>query len=181
METPSWASIRLNGGDVALDFTNTADSDTPGGDHLRSYADFLGWLERVGLPAAPGTLAEVRAVRERIDAALRPFAENSEPASIQHGLRGLRELELAALSRATLRKGGWEWVDPAPLDRLVHAATTLVLDGRARRIGRCGNCSWLFLDHSRGRSRRWCSMESCGTEVKIRRLTERRRTSRQAG
>lgn len=36
----------------------------------------------------------------------------------------------------------------------------------------------VILDTSKSGTRRWCSMEDCGTQVKIRRLTERRRKQR---
>jgi predicted RNA-binding Zn ribbon-like protein len=36
----------------------------------------------------------------------------------------------------------------------------------------------VFLDRSRNGSRRWCRMADCGTTVKARRLTERRRAAR---
>jgi predicted RNA-binding Zn ribbon-like protein len=50
------------------------------------------------------------------------------------------------------------------------------------RLRRCppaaGGCGWVFLDHSRNGSRRWCRMADCGTTAKARRLTERRRAAR---
>ncbi|TAL94280.1 MAG: hypothetical protein EPN73_18145 [Paraburkholderia sp.] len=33
----------------------------------------------------------------------------------------------------------------------------------------CAACSWLFLDLSRSRSRRWCSMATCGNRAKAQR------------
>jgi predicted RNA-binding Zn ribbon-like protein len=33
---------------------------------------------------------------------------------------------------------------------------------------------WLFVDESRNRSRRWCTMEECGTHEKVHRYLERR-------
>jgi len=75
-------------------------------------------------------------------------------------------------------------VVPAQLvpDRLAAAALDLLQTADLTRIRRCptdaGGCGWLFLDRTRNRSRRWCRMEDCGTEVKTRRLTERRRAAR---
>jgi predicted RNA-binding Zn ribbon-like protein len=45
------------------------------------------------------------------------------------------------------------------------------------RLKRCPgrDCGWLFLDAS-GR-RRWCSMDSCGSREKMRRLYARRKGS----
>jgi predicted RNA-binding Zn ribbon-like protein len=66
-------------------------------------------------------------------------------------------------------------------DRLVAAAVDLVRTVDLRQLRACpideGGCGWLFLDRSRNGSRRWCSMEDCGTRAKIRKLGERRRRS----
>jgi predicted RNA-binding Zn ribbon-like protein len=46
--------------------------------------------------------------------------------------------------------------------------------GRVKQCpGPLGDCGWLFLDTSKNRSRRWCSMEGCGSEAKMRRRHER--------
>jgi predicted RNA-binding Zn ribbon-like protein len=38
-------------------------------------------------------------------------------------------------------------------------------------------CSWLFLDETRNRTRRWCSMKDCGNRAKARRFYHRHRAS----
>ena len=43
----------------------------------------------------------------------------------------------------------------------------------AIRECRAPDCEWLFLDHSRNRSRRWCDMKSCGNRQKARRHYQR--------
>jgi predicted RNA-binding Zn ribbon-like protein len=67
-------------------------------------------------------------------------------------------------------------------DLVAQDAADLLAGTDLTRLGCCpvdaGGCGWLFLDHSRNHSRRWCTMADCGTEVKARRLTERRRESR---
>jgi predicted RNA-binding Zn ribbon-like protein len=75
---------------------------------------------------------------------------------------------------------------PAQLipDRAAQTALDLLHTVDFARLHRCprdeGGCGWLFVDRSRNGSRRWCSMDDCGSEVKARRLTERRRASRNA-
>ena len=55
----------------------------------------------------------------------------------------------------------------------------LLSDGaELARLRTCDACCWLFLDHSRGGSRRWCSMADCGTEAKKRRYVAARRARR---
>ncbi len=39
-------------------------------------------------------------------------------------------------------------------------------------------CDWLFIDTTKNRSRRWCSMSDCGNTNKSRRQNDRRRTGR---
>ncbi|RIQ15885.1 CGNR zinc finger domain-containing protein, partial [Jiangella rhizosphaerae] len=102
----------------------------------------------------------------------------------------LHTRRIAALGRSALRlRTGRRFQleaagAPALLvaDRAVESAHELLLGPGLDRLGRCpteqGGCGWLFLDHSRNRSRRWCRMSDCGTTVKARRLTERRRSTR---
>jgi predicted RNA-binding Zn ribbon-like protein len=77
-------------------------------------------------------------------------------------------------------------LEPARLlpDRAAEAALDLLRSADFARLRRCppdgGGCGWLFLDRSRNGSRRWCRMADCGTDVKARRLTERRRAARTA-
>jgi predicted RNA-binding Zn ribbon-like protein len=57
-------------------------------------------------------------------------------------------------------------------------ALALLSDNRKlSRVRRCPgrNCGWLFVDLS-GR-RRWCSMTTCGSREKMRRMYERRRAA----
>jgi predicted RNA-binding Zn ribbon-like protein len=67
-------------------------------------------------------------------------------------------------------------------DRAAEAALDVLRSADMARLRRCpvesGGCGWMFLDQSRNGSRRWCRMADCGTAVKSRRLTERRRELR---
>jgi predicted RNA-binding Zn ribbon-like protein len=67
-------------------------------------------------------------------------------------------------------------------DRVAHAAVDLLCETDLTHLAMCpaeeGGCGWVFLDRSRNRSRRWCTMEACGSFAKARRLTERRRAAR---
>src|SRR5262249_26970850 len=73
----------------------------------------------------------------------------------------------------------WVWVDDA--DDLSSVLWPVTLDAgelltstEFRRIKRCPNCHWLFLDTSRNGMRRWCSMDYCGNQAKSRRQYERK-------
>jgi len=76
------------------------------------------------------------------------------------------EPPLVALSaQGTLRRIA---VDPARC-----ALSELARDGigvialRAHDLRRCQGCGAFFLDESRGKRRRWCSMERCGNRAKV--------------
>jgi predicted RNA-binding Zn ribbon-like protein len=71
----------------------------------------------------------------------------------------------------------WAAADPRRI-RFAVAVDAVALLADPERLGRVRGCpgpqcGWLFLDVS-GR-RRWCSMTTCGSRVKMRRLYQRRR------
>lgn len=54
---------------------------------------------------------------------------------------------------------------------VARSAAELLVAPELDRLRICRNydCRWMFLDMSKNRSRRWCSMDSCGNVVKQRR------------
>lgn len=144
--------------------------------------------------AAERALRRVREVRDDlIYPVFRTLADGKRPRA--ELLERLRDEERAALVDARLlpRDAGsgrgpraMEWSFPAPseltdpLRPIVHAAVELLTEGPLDRVKMCGNCRWLFLDQSRNHSRRWCSMEECGIQMKHARFVEQRR-QRQTG
>jgi predicted RNA-binding Zn ribbon-like protein len=76
---------------------------------------------------------------------------------------------------AAARAVAWEFEElESPLWPVAHAAYDLLTGPQVHRLKRCAGCPWLFLDQSKNGSRRWCSMEICGTSEKIRRYVSRR-------
>lgn len=82
----------------------------------------------------------------------------------------------------------WEAVHKAvqtntkPLEPLLwpiaRSAIELLTSDGLTRVKQCpgtGDCGWLFLDVSKNGTRRWCSMEGCGSRAKMRRLYARRK------
>jgi predicted RNA-binding Zn ribbon-like protein len=105
--------------------------------------------------------------------------------------------ELAALNRglaATAPRdrlirgdGGLGWAAdssaitlPILLAPVLWSAGDLLAHLAERRIRRCANdeCLWLFLDHSKGGTRRWCDMNACGNRAKSKRHYLRTRHAR---
>jgi predicted RNA-binding Zn ribbon-like protein len=137
-------------------------------------------------------------LRELLYPIFRAIADGAEPPA--ELLHALRRAERDALAHAELVRGGrggggsragalrgamrWTWPPPReladPLRPIAHAAVELLTGGPLEHVKICGNCRWLFLDQSRNHSRRWCSMDECGTQMKQRRFVERRRSARSA-
>ena len=108
----------------------------------------------------------------------------------------LKAVYADAMAAATLKPedGGltWSWspeeADLAlPLWPAAFSAIELLTEADPRRVKLCPGgqepedpvrCARLFYDETKNRSRRWCTMEDCGSAVKIRRLTDRRRAAR---
>jgi predicted RNA-binding Zn ribbon-like protein len=76
------------------------------------------------------------------------------------------------------------WDDPpgaldAPVWRVAASAAELLTSAEdLARVRQCGlhdthECSWLFVDGTRARTRRWCSMKDCGNKAKARRHYDR--------
>jgi predicted RNA-binding Zn ribbon-like protein len=203
METPEYIGrLRKVGGDLALDFVNTEDGDPPE-ECLRGYGDLLAWSVWVGLLSAEegdrlaweadrrpedaeAVYREALALRGALYGVFRAVAEGKD--TPEGDLETLRGYEREALSRGRLvRNGkgfGWEWEEgrdfAGMLWPVAHAATALLTSGDLDRLKLCAGCYWVFLDPSRNHSRRWCTMEVCGTDEKKRRYVAKRRRSRGA-
>ena len=59
---------------------------------------------------------------------------------------------------------------------VAHSAAGLLTADDLARVRECAaeHCTWLFVDHSKNRSRRWCDMQSCGNAAKVRRYRSRK-------
>jgi len=185
---PDFAII---GGHPALDLANTVAPRADGGtDHLATASDLLEWAQRAAVVSASeaarvsaawspeAALADVHAIRALI-----------EPALAGRSLPEVSRRWASAVGRSVLVPGDGHaelevGTDPAFLigDRLADAVVDLLRTADRSRLRECpipdGGCGWLFLDRSRNGSRRWCTMDDCGTHAKSRRLTERRRARR---
>jgi predicted RNA-binding Zn ribbon-like protein len=189
-------TIKLWGGALCLDFANSVDWSpageplAPTTDALRSPRALARWGRRLGV--VRGRLSAVHATELEAARALRAVLHRVFSALAQE--RRPRRADLDALARdhaaaagaarlAAGDDGAWR-LDWQPSDRrivrfavAVDAVALLADPARLARVRRCPgpDCGWLFLDTS-GR-RRWCSMSTCGSRVKMRRLYERRRAA----
>jgi predicted RNA-binding Zn ribbon-like protein len=205
METPgSFRGQRIVGGSVALDLLNTqngAAGAPPEDDVLTDYRDLLAWASHVGLLDAAEERRLRRRAQERPEEADAVFHRAIETREYLHEvfdatargkpparadlLRLQRDAaEALAHGRLVPAHGQyhWSWADDQDLGRplwpVIHAALTLVTDGPLDRVKGCASCRFLFVDESKNRSRRWCSMDDCGAEDKMRKYVARRAAAR---
>jgi predicted RNA-binding Zn ribbon-like protein len=197
-------SFELVAGHLALDFVNTVDwrgNPARRKDLLTSADDLVAWAvcARLVSPAearalvrearrdarrAERTLGRARRLRELLARAFAPAGSDARPAP--RDLRLLNSLLGAALRKRHLEVRGtacvWSWSREAdPLDWLlwpiVLAGAELLTSDKRTGVRECAGegCGWLFLDTSRNRRRRWCTMQGCGNRAKVRRFYERAR------
>jgi predicted RNA-binding Zn ribbon-like protein len=194
------ADLRIVGGNLALDFVNTRGGPRHGPadtEWLSSYEDFAAWARRVGVgdpratpsEAAPrpagvdaiAAFARVQACRDDMYEIFLALADGSAPPG--PALRRMQLAYLEALAHGQLAGNTegcvWRW-DPrggdllAPLWPIVAAAVELLTSKPADHIKPCHACRFMFIDHSKNGSRRWCSMDDCGKAAKIARYLQRR-------
>ncbi len=188
--SPTAAGMRLDGGHPALDLVNTVWGQVGGPvehDVLSSPDDLVVLGIRLGVavegtPVGADALRAARALRTALDELLRTSLAGDRPpppatAAVESAVR-------SAYAAARLAPGeggvlGWVWSDRdahAPVHRLAIRGLELLGDSaELARLRCCDACCWLYLDHSRGAGRRWCSMADCGSEAKKRRYVQRRR------
>jgi predicted RNA-binding Zn ribbon-like protein len=192
-------TIRLWGGALCLDFANTVDwseRDEPLGGETEALGepdDVVRWGRRLGVltNGAPEVtqdeLAACHALRAAVRATFAAIARGEDPPNTELDALTRTHAEGAAAGRLVRHTDSWVLAWPPADARQVRFAAAadavgLLADpARLARVRRCPGrgCGWLFLDAS-GR-RRWCSMQTCGSRAKMRRLYDRRRSDRAAG
>jgi predicted RNA-binding Zn ribbon-like protein len=192
---PTPETIKLQGGSLALDFANSVDwtedeAELPSTDSLLEPDSLDRWGARLGVAGKAGGAEELelaRGLRAALHHIFSSLARGQEPDPFT--LSRLRFAYAQAVAAGTLiprEDGGFglDWRDDEPRRvRFAVAADAVALladPARIDRLHRCPgrDCGWVFLDTS-GR-RRWCSMATCGSREKMRRMYERKRARESA-
>ena len=199
--TAAAGPFELSGGALCLDFANTwGDRRRPESDRLRSYPSLLAFASQAALlgrreatilarhahrapTVAEGALASARRLRDVLYRLFAAQARGRRPAPADLAAVNAALQEALPHLRLTRRGAGysWGWDDggelAAPLHPIARSAAELLTSEELARVRECdgATCSWLFLDQSRNRSRRWCSMQSCGNRAKAKRHYHRQR------
>jgi predicted RNA-binding Zn ribbon-like protein len=193
---------------LAIAFNNTAawESGGPVNDRLGGFAELVEWAKASGLLRAgeaeairrregkepwrtAAVLAQARELRAVGHEILSALARAKPPA--RTALRAFNQaLALGTPSLGLEVRGGrlgWSHAgDLAPetiLHRLGWSVALFLTSPELDRLRLCANaeCGWLFLDTTKNRSRRWCSMAECGSRAKARRHYARKKAKAVAG
>ena len=194
MVIPTPETIKLRGGSLSLDFANTVDwteddLEVSATDALLEPDSLERWGARLGIAGKPGGADELelaRGLRSALHNIFSALAREQEPDHFS--LARVRFAYAQAVAAGTLvqrEDGGFglQWRDDEPRRvRFAVAADAVALladPARLARLHRCPgrDCGWVFLDTS-GR-RRWCSMATCGSREKMRRMYARKRAAEQ--
>lgn len=192
-------------GDLSLDYANTKNwhaSEHPI-EGLNEYEDVVAWGEAAGLLTSQEVEHLHLLALDRPDQARADYekAINLREAiyrifSCHYASRPIASTDLElfnsivqdAMAHLKLvpEHGGfqWEWANDSVdigmiLWPVARAASELMTSEQISRVRECEDdrgCGYLFIDHSKNRSRRWCSMESCGNRAKARRHYARQQT-----
>jgi predicted RNA-binding Zn ribbon-like protein len=188
-------------GALCLEFANTIHNSRAEdkGEELHAISDLLQWAKEAGLlsSAAHDRLAAhySRNPREAAAALAKGTAIRDLLLSIFAGIangRSASSQRLSELNSALAEAPGLlrvhkksdrieaEWTSAADglqqvLFAVLGSAAELLASDRVGRIRECASadCTWLFVDESRNRSRRWCDMSACGNRMKARRHYQR--------
>jgi predicted RNA-binding Zn ribbon-like protein len=196
----STSDMRLSGGHPALDLANTIDSRRGrwGPDFLHSFDDLLVLAERTAVldsvavsslrqkasadtERARAVVAQALTLREAIHQVF--IAEDTGRAYPSAALKVVETAARKGRSRERLTHTKRRFAWSLPFDELedvsrafaLRAIELLIARNDRREVRECkgDNCGWLFLDHSKGGHRMWCSDASCGARSRIARFRKR--------
>lgn len=195
----------LSGGALCLDFVNTL-GDRPRGqaEHLRTYGDLLAWSQQTEVlePADVKRLASLakedpssalsaftgaRALREDLYCVISALTSGQAIPSREFAALNKQMRQMMSESELVSDDSGFQLERNGSADALdqmlwsvLRSAVDLLTSKRVGDIRQCAGetCSWLFIDNSRTRRKKWCDMKVCGNRAKARRHYERRKKAR---
>jgi predicted RNA-binding Zn ribbon-like protein len=187
------------GGNIALDFANTADWEAgepvagelfPTTDRLLHWAREAGILTQVQAEGLRGPAEDPRALdralslRRTIHGVFAAVARGEPPAAVhlEELNAWLAEVPPQVAVASPDPSFTWTWTDAGgtldgALRPVAWAAANLLTSAALEHLRICANqrCGWLFIDRSRRHNRKWCEMGVCGNRAKARRFHRRQR------
>lgn len=195
-----WDSQKLIGGHPAVDFANTVGGAGKARDEewLNSYDAALDWCVKAHIVTAKeravlvsqfnatpdkgnAALRELQMLRDAVFACLNAEDQNATWPIKSH--KFIEAMIADSVSHATLRRYDktFTWMFSVerdglrlPMRRISMEVEHLLRNEDLDRLRSCDRCSWLFISKGRGKPRRWCSMDTCGSRDKASRYYHRR-------
>lgn len=195
------SDMDLAGGAACLDLVNTALNDELLVERLHSYTDLLILTQRLSLldidtlaalkrlaEQDPGQaeliLLEAREVRHSMLALFAALARGQLQQTTDSVLTPFNSHINEALSKREFFPQGdkveMKW--SCPQKDLMQAvwvfslsAYDLLTTKDQHLIKQCAACAWFFLDETKNHRRKWCDMQTCGTNQKARRYYQRKK------
>ncbi|WP_096188774.1 CGNR zinc finger domain-containing protein [Evansella halocellulosilytica] len=190
----------LLGGRLCLDFANTVswhDSSEKSQELLTSYEKLVDWSMHANILKEEQSLSLLKKAENQpskakdvLQQAIELRESIYEIFSLVSNNETLASIDLSILNEALGNAYGMMRVVPGEknfslefsnceeaLDGMLppivqSAIDILISEKELSRVKKCEGdpCGWLFLDTTRNRSRRWCSMADCGNRAKAKRF-----------
>jgi predicted RNA-binding Zn ribbon-like protein len=205
MEKRSIRTLNLIAGWLCLDFSNTLGmhASDMGREFLGSYFDLAEWTNYAGIVTeeeerslldraenlpkeAETVLHKAIELREIIFRVFSSIVKNTAPGEKDISLFNKKLSKVMRQSKLEITESGIEWNVTGnkntldwPLNAVIHSAFSLLTSEELGKVKMCADkrgCGWLFVDHSKNRSRRWCDMADCGNLAKQKRYYGRKHT-----
>jgi len=191
------APTRIQKYELSLDFSNTVDwrKGKRRDDSLKSFDTLLTWCAKHGILSGEEIPSQIRGTRDEKlgEGTLKKAIQLRETiyrifSAVAHEQRP-REEDLGVLNKfladyparpMVVRSGQdyqWNWIhekgtEGGMLWPIAKSAADLLTSDQLERVTECANedegCGWIFLDMTRSKTRKWCSMTGCGNRVKVR-------------
>jgi predicted RNA-binding Zn ribbon-like protein len=194
--------MRLDGGNLSLNFVNTVYDrhGPPYEGYLHNYLDLITWSHYTGAINTSQKKRLLEISRKNQDQANQIYKSSIQlreaiyefivsmidredvppvnmPLINQWLSKAFSNLELTQLeNRFVLDWKTENFGLESVLWPIIRSFVDLITSDDRKRIKQCSNCGWVFVDNSKNKSRRWCSMEICGNRVKAQRHAEKTRT-----
>jgi predicted RNA-binding Zn ribbon-like protein len=193
---PGKNKYKLLGGDLSLDFVNTVNwrKRNEPDELLKTSQDLISWGVETDILSEPeadkmnhwahenkstadNLLVKAKDLRESLHHLFKGIIEGNEPNENDLNVINYELSEMLTHLQLSYSKNQFklEIEKDNTLDyviwHIVRSASKLLTSDKLDRVKECEDdeCGWLFIDESKNRSRRWCSMEDCGNRNKARR------------
>ncbi|RUT72451.1 zf-CGNR multi-domain protein [Flavobacterium cupreum] len=190
--------LRLDGNHLCLNFINTIFDRTVANpvSLILSKEDWIAWLLKVDLIKKNDLdqteiLFDLDEIVETRTILFTIFYGLSKKETISRGDLNLFEKLILKVQKATKLQA--DHGIPAEILQInnsnlndyllpiIKSGYELFLSGQIHRIKECGHCGWLYLDNSKNNSRKWCSMETCGSQIKAKRYYQNKKSQTASG